>query len=159
MKNIPKGVAINIPTILFRPEKVEIWSKGKLIDAGEVSGLAELWVEVLESKIGLERFQLTIRVRGEVKQSVYTYIDQRFYLDTAYAIDDRIIVAIISETSNIEDNPAYTTFINSAPYYTREHFDFDERLPFCCSLFLDDNNEPVKVSYSNAINRTLIEFT
>jgi hypothetical protein len=159
MKNIPNGVAINIPTILFRPNKMEIWSKGELIESGEVTGFAELWAEVIENNTGLERFQITVRIRGAIKEKIYNYIDQRFYLDTAYAIDDRIIVAIIPKTSNIKENTSYLAFINTAPYYTREQFNFDVNIPFCCSLFLDDNNEPFKVSYSNALNQTLIEFT
>lgn len=159
MKNIPKGLALNIPTILFKPKKMEIWSNGELIDSDEVEGLAELWAEVIENNTGLERFQITVRMRGANKQKVYKYIEQRFYLDTAYAIEDRIIVAIIPKISNISANSSFTTFINSAPYFTREQFNFEAKIPFCCSLFLDDNNEPFKVSYSNAVNQTLIEFT
>jgi len=156
MKNVTKGVPLKIPNQLLRASRFEIWSSGKLIESGQV--VADLWVEHLYPQMETEGLQITVRVKDENKEKIYAYINERFFFDVAYANEDRILVGIIAKESNIKNSRSYSGFINFAPFFTRETCFFNEKTPFCCSLFFSDDNELIKVTYSNGINNTLIEF-
>jgi hypothetical protein len=144
------------PNQLLKASKFEIWSKGKIIDSGIVN--ADLWVEHLYPEMDTEGFQITIRVKDDNKNRIYNYIEERFFLDVAINLNDRIAIAIIPQNSNIVNNSSYNFFVDAASYFTRDNFEFPQKIPYCCSLFFDEEFELVKVSYTNAINNTLIEF-
>lgn len=155
--NIPLMTPLRIPNQLFFAKKFEVWSNGQKIDEGNES--LELWVEQKSTETLEDSLQITVRKRDRTKGDIHKYINERFYLDVAYALNDRVLVCIIPETSNISNYNTFDTFISFAPFITRKHCDFKTKEPFCCSLFYDDNNELIKVSYSNGINKTLIECT
>jgi hypothetical protein len=156
MLNINKEVPLRLPNQLLNATRFEIWSKGQKIDSGTIN--ADLWVEHLYPNERTEGLQITVRIKDQNKDRIYKYIQERFFLDVAYAIDDRILVAIIPEESNIVDNNSFNAFVEFAPFYTRKSCVFNDKTPYCCSLFLDENLELMKVTYSNAMNNTLIEF-
>lgn len=159
MKNMnrPLMTPLRVPNQLFYAKKFEVWSNGQIIDAGFEN--LELWVEQISTESLDKSLQITVRKRDKTKGNIHKYIKERFYLDVAYALNDRVLVCIIPETSNIINYNSFDTFVNLAPFKTREYYEFEPDVPYCCSLFFDDNNELIKVSYSNGINRTLIECT
>jgi hypothetical protein len=159
MKNMNLNLLtpLRVPNQLFYSKKFEIWSNGKQIE--EVCEDLELWVEQIRPESKNQGLQITIRKRDRTKGEIHKYIKERFYLDVAYAINDRILVCTIPEKSNIKNYNSFETFINFAPFYTCEYYEFDNNEPYCCSLFFNDNNELIKVSYSNGINKNLIECT
>jgi hypothetical protein len=156
MLNIEKERPLRLPNQLLNATRYEIWSRGTLIESGNT--IADLWVEHLYPQMKTEEFQITVRVKDESANQIYNYIHERFFLDVAYALDDRILVAIIPKSSNIENSSSFNGLINFAPFYTREYCEFSALTPFCCSLYYSVSNELEKVTYSNGMNNTLIEF-
>ena len=156
MNNVPQGVPLTMPNQLLHATRFEIWSGGKMIESGAIN--ADLWVEHLWPEMATEGFQITVRVKDENQEKIYGYIHERFFLDIAFANHDRIIIGIIPNESNIENSSSFEGFLNFAPFFTREKYVFDEMHPFCCSLFFSQENDLIKVSYSNGMNNTLIEF-
>jgi hypothetical protein len=156
MKNVTKGIPLKVPNQLLHASRFEIWSGGKLIDSGEV--VADLWVEHLYPQMETEGLQITVRVKDLNKDRIYKFINERFFFDVAYATEDRLIVGIIPKESNIDSSTSYSGYINFAPFFTRESYVFNEKTPFCCSLFFSEDDELSKVTYSNGLNNTLIEF-
>lgn len=155
--NLPLMKPLSVPNQLFLAEKFEIWSNGKMINE-EFEDL-QLWVEQIKTGTLDKPFQITVRKRDKTRGKIHDYIKERFYLDVAYALNDRVLVCIIPETSNINGYTSFDAFVNFAPFKTREHYDFDVLEPYCCSLFYDDNNKIIKVSYSNGVGKILIECT
>ncbi|MFT6922194.1 MAG: hypothetical protein ACJA1C_001196 [Crocinitomicaceae bacterium] len=156
MINVTKGVPIRVPNQLLKASRFEIWSKGQLVDSGSIA--ADLWVEHLYPDMSTDGLQITVRIKDNNKDRIYKYILERFYFDVAYANDDRILVGIIPQESNIINSSSYDGFIEFAPFFTRESFSFENEMPFCCSLFFNDQSGLRKVTYSNGMNNTLIEF-
>lgn len=156
MKNLEKGTPLQVPNQLLKASRFEIWSSGKMLDSGAV--IADLWVEHLYPEMSTESLQITVRVKDDNKSRIYKYIRERFFFDVAYATDDRILVGIIPRESNIKNSSSYNGYIEFAPFYTRDSYEFPNETPFCCSLFYDDKSELIKVTYSNGMNNTLIEF-
>jgi hypothetical protein len=156
MLNIEKERPLRLPNQLLNATRYEIWSFGKLIESGSTK--SDLWVEHLYPQMETEAFQITVRVKDESAYTIYNYIHERFFLDVAYALNDRIIVAIIPNSSNIVNSSSFSGFINFAPFFTREYCEFSDLTPFCCSLFYSGIDELEKVTYSNGMNSTLIEF-
>lgn len=155
--NLPQLEPLRIPNQFLLAKKFEVWSKGQKIDE-EFENL-ELWVEQISTEHIDKSLQITVRKSDRTKGKIHKYIQERFYLDVAFATKDRIMVCMIPETSNIHNNNSFDTFLNFAPFKTRRHYEFKSDEPYCCSLFFDDNNELIKVTYSNGISQTLIECT
>jgi hypothetical protein len=155
--DLPTSTPLRIPNQLFKAEKFEVWSKGQKIDEGSES--LELWVEQISTESLDKSLQITIRKSDRTVGNIHKHIYQRFYLDVAYALQDRIVVCIIPENSNITKNDTYSGFVSFAPFKTRAYYEFEKLEPFCCSLFYDENDKLCKVTYSNAMNRTNIICT
>lgn len=155
--NLPINVPLQIPNQLLRAKKFEIWSGGKKIESGITE--TDLWVEQEYPEQLIDGIKMTVRVFDNSRSLIYKYIKERFYFDVAYATNDRILVGIIPQTSNVLNSKSYDGFIYFAQFTTRKEYHFDNDMPFCCSLFFDETNELIKVTYSNGINKTLIEFT
>lgn len=154
---LPKNVPLSVPNQLLEAKKFEIWSKGQKIESGETN--AQLWVEHEELEKPNDGLKMTVRIFDNSKLTIRKYIKERFYFDVAFAIKDRLIVAILPNTSNIKDNNSYNAFTNFAPFKTRENYVFENEMPYACSLFYNEKDELIKVTYSNGMNDTLIEFT
>lgn len=155
--NVPKNVPLRLTNQLLRATKFEIWSGGQKIESGNTK--ADLWVEQENLEEQEDSIKMTVRVFDDNKSLIHQYIKERFYFDVAYATNDRILVGIIPQESNIRNSNSYDGFVNFAPFLTRDNFTFDQDMPFCCSLFFDDNDKLIKVTYSNGMNKTLLEFT
>lgn len=155
--NLTLNTPLRIPNQLLKSTEFSIWSGGKLIESGKTE--ADLWVEQESTESINDGIKMTIRVFDSSKSIIYGYIKERFYFDVAYATNDRILVGIIPIESNIHDSNSFNGFINFAPFKTRPNYNFDIDMPFCCSLFFDNEDELIKVTYSNGMNKTLIEFT
>ena len=155
--NLPKLTPLRIPNQRFYSDKFEVWSGGQKIDEGSES--LELWVEQISTESLDKSLQITVRKLDRTEGNIHKHIQERFYLDVAYATNDRIMVCTIPNESNIEQNDSYDGFINFAPFKTRNYYEFEKNEPYCCSLFFDDNDKLIKVSYSNGMNKTLIECT
>jgi hypothetical protein len=155
--NLPMEKPLRVPNQLLYAKKFEVWTNGQKID--EVYEDLQLWVEQIHTESLDHGLQITVRKRDKTIGAIHKYIKERFYLDVAYALEDRILVCTIPENCNIKNYNTFDSFVNFAPFKTREFYEFENNEPYCCSLFFDDNNELIKVSYSNGINRNLIECT
>lgn len=155
--NLPKNEPLSVPNQLLESNKYEIWSNGQMINGGETN--AQLWVEQENPEFPNNGIKMTIRIFDDSKAVIHKYIKERFYFDVAFAIKDRIIVAILPQESNIKNNNSYSTFMNFAPFSTRDYYFFENEIPYACSLFYDENDKLIKVTYTNGMNNTFIEFT
>jgi len=155
--NLSLMTPLRVPNQLLYAKKFEVWSNGQKID--EVFEDLQLWVEQIQTESLDHGLQITVRKRDRTQGEIHKYIKERFYLDVAYATNDRILVCTIPENSNIRNYNSFDAFVNFAPFKTREYYEFDSNEPYCCSLFFGDNNKLIKVSYSNGISRNLIECT
>jgi hypothetical protein len=155
--NITQNIPLQIPNQVLKATVFSIWSGGKLIESGKTE--ADLWVEQESTEDLNNGIKMTVRVFDLSKSIIHRFIKERFYFDVAYATNDRILVGIIPIISNIKDSNSYSGYINFAPFNTRQDYHFDNDMPFCCSLFFNTNDDLIKVTYSNGMNKTLIEFT
>jgi hypothetical protein len=155
--NLPLMTPLRIQNQLFYAKKFEVWSNSKKIY--EFFEDLQLWIEQIQIESLDHGLQITVRKKDKTKGQIHKYIKERFYLDVAYALKDRILVCTIPETSNIKDNNSFVAFVNFAPFKTRKYYEFESNEPYCCSLFFDGNSELIKVSYSNGVSKNLIECT
>lgn len=154
---ILKNMPLKIPNQLLMANKFEIWSKGKKVKFGDTK--AQLWAEHENPQNPNDGIKMTVRIMDASSTIIYKYIKERFYFDVAFASKDRLVIAIIPEESNIVNSDTYDAFVNFAPFITRDYYNFENEMPFACSLFYDEHDNLEKVNYSNGMNSTLIVFT
>lgn len=155
--DLPKNVPLSVPDQLLTASKFEIWSKGQKIESGETK--AQLLIEHLDVESQNNGIKMSVEISDKSELTIHKYIKRIFYFDVAFAIKDRLIIAILPYNSNIVNNNSYDMFMNFAPFKTRENYVYENEMPYACSLFYNENDELTKITYSNAVNDTLIEFS
>ena len=151
---IKQFTPLRIPNQRLLANNFEVWSNGEIIDKGDEE--LELWVEQMNTENLDKAIQITVRKRDKTVGKIHKYIKERFYLDVAFATNDRILVCIIPNDSNVKDYNSFESFVAFAPLKTRKYYNFISKEPYCCSLFFDDNDKLYKISYSNNIDKTQI---
>lgn len=152
--DVKKFTPLRIPNQRLYANNFEVWSSGEIIDKDNEE--LELWVEQMSTKNLDKAIQITVRRRDKTVGKIHKYIKERFYLDVAFATDDRILVCIIPDKSNVKDSNSFDAFVAFTPFKTRKYYNFSTREPYCCSLFFDDNDKLYKITYSNNIDSTQI---
>lgn len=155
--DLPKNVPLSVPDQLLVASKFEIWSKGQKIESGAT--ITQLLVEHEDVEKQNDGIKISIDVSDNSKLTIHKYIKEKFYFDVAFAIKDRLIIALLPYNSNVKNNNSYNAFINFAPFKTRENYIFENEMPYACSLFYNENDKLIRVTCSNGLNDTLIEFT
>ncbi len=142
---------INLGKFKFYSKRFEVWSGGKMIDAG--NELSLLSFETLTYK---NPSQNSILV--EINSSLNTnHLSKINLFDTAYTNIDRILLGTIARTSNYYNYSDYIAFVSNAPFFTRDLKIFEHNDPFACSIF---KNQGIieKITFTTTGTKSLIEF-
>jgi hypothetical protein len=146
---------IKLPDFSFNPSRFEIWSSGKL----HLQGNTKCKISMLMKDPNVSDISKISVVINDNNFS--DEILSNFSFDISYTGKDRILLATVSNSSNIDNYNSYMglkSFIpNGFPLITRDSKDFILNEPFVCSLFLI-NQKLSKLTFSIGINPKLIEF-
>lgn len=142
---------VNIPQFEFSSNRYEVWSGGRMISS-----------DMTHTIISFECMSVETPSEDAIKISLSTslsinILDRTLYFDVAYTNNDRILLAIIPQSSNCQGDNSFDSFINFAPFFTRNSKNFKNNEPHACSLFLV-NGTPEKITFSIASSKVLIEF-
>lgn len=136
----------------FEPTRFEIWSQGKLINEGKISG--KICCSPLFTDDGCSKFET-------YNFPSYIGLTDKFLLDLTFTGNDRIYITTVPRITNINDYNSFISFKTFVPIgfpiITREvkHFEIDE--PYVCSLFTVQS-KIIKMSFSFGINPRLLEL-
>ena len=148
-------ISIPLPNQLLNSTRYEVWKGNEKIfeDTDQIS----LWVENINSSSKPGGFQMTVRSMEE-NTKIYNHIQERFYFDLAFKANDRIVVCIIPQSSNIDTFDIYDKFKKDVSLTSRESYVFTNEIPFSCSLFYNNEQKLYKVRYTNGVSKTDIDF-
>jgi hypothetical protein len=148
------GRLVDLDPFLFNSNRFEVWNSGRMVKSGSVSH--GINVSTSRSGNGLS----TMHVNFQTENSLISLIKNELNFDTCFFGTDRIIGATIALKSNIEDNDSFNMFRSSAiaqGQFVRKEKIFEKNEPYASCLFVV-KGLPSKLTFTNAIYHTLIEF-
>jgi hypothetical protein len=132
---------------LFKPERYEIWEKGKMIKGGVIDG--HIMGEPTDS-FGNAKLEVTVAVPG-----LDDFIFPSFIFDVLFSQKDRLQLASIPPENPSESNGVAS--LRSVTGVTTPHGRKFSTEPYCGGLFFRDKCL-VQVSFSFSSPNRLIEF-
>lgn len=138
----------NFPTIVFKPERYELWQASSCHKA-----MVDIAIEIhTDNTTG--KFIVNI-------SSNNLEINSHLEFDICYTSQDRIYFATVPLQTNINNSDAFNSFKMNVPHgfniITREFKDFNTDEPYVMSLFTI-NNYLAKISFSFENKVRLLEF-
>lgn len=128
----------------FTTKSYKIWVNGQVIKERNIFN------NILFSPNFVDNNKIVVKFENEIDS-----IHKKLNFDSFITSNDRLQMLIIpAETNN--NNPGIDIFRNFLGP-TRNQFDFDNKTPYCCNLFLIQN-KIVKITFSFSNPLMLIEF-
>jgi hypothetical protein len=144
-----------IDPFVFKSNRFEIWKNGGLVKSQELSN----HISISTSLSSKNDFRL-MNIKFLTQNHLIEYIKSDLCFDCSYYGTDRMIGATIPSVSNNDKIESYSIFKSLAIIitgFTRGEKNFEPNEPYACSLFLIDDL-PAKLTFSNGLMETLIEF-